>query len=108
MPAYLYDQIDVTVANYAEGQSELVLKPTNVVRHLDAINTLIRTATVDLLVNIDRQRIIDIPTTTIRSDFEYSPLDRDLNPGEKLLVGFRNNSGGAITYTIVLRYYLPA
>jgi len=96
MPIY-YEQKDINVANGAEAQVEIVLSPEGAAKHIVAIATQVSNDAADLLVNIERDRICDIPTTGIDKDTEWLLIDHPLPPGVRLLVGFRNNTGGALT-----------
>lgn len=94
---FFYKQIDVTVPNGQEKQETIVLPPAGATRHIEAIATQVSNDAADLLVNFERERIVDVPTTSIPSNVRWLEIDHDLPAGVDLDVGFRNNTGAALT-----------
>lgn len=96
MPIY-YEFVDVTVPNGEENQVQIIPSPETELRHIEALATQVSNDDADLLVNIERDRICDLPSTGIPANSKWLPIDHDLPPGVRLLVGFRNNTGAALT-----------
>lgn len=117
----LYKSKDVTVADGAEGV-EIILtssvkekyrvlsigverKPTD--GALDAVEPDYNDdEDLDLLVYMEREKQMDMPTGIIPRGILWIPLDLDLPVGLSLEVGFRNATGGAITRFITIQYEL--
>jgi len=94
---YSYEFVDVTVPNGQENQEKIVLEPVTVTRHIVAIASQVSDDAADLLVNFGRDRTVDVPSTAIDADTGWLEIDQDLLPGVGLELGFRNNTGAALT-----------
>jgi len=61
---------------------------------------------IDLLAYVEREKIVDIPTTHTPRDSHYIDVDIDLPIGQRLSVGFRNGTGTDITYNVSVKYII--
>lgn len=100
---YYYKQIDVTVADGKESQTSIIASTDAEPVHVVALQTE-KLAALDLIVNIARERITDIPTDSRILDKEWLVVDTPLPVGLSLDVGFRNATGSSQTKYIVLKY----
>ncbi|MBA7711888.1 hypothetical protein ES703_120855 [subsurface metagenome] len=58
----------------------------------------------DLLVYVEREKILDFPTNMIPRSTMWIPLDLELPVGHSIEVGFRNATGGALTRFVTVQY----
>jgi len=98
-----YKQIDVTVADGKEAQVDIITSTDVEPAYLLAIQCE-KLANLDLIVNIARERIVDIPSDARPLDTEWIPMEGPLTVGQSLSVGFRNSTGSPATKYIVLKY----
>jgi len=100
---FYYKQIDITVADGKETQTSIISSTETEPAYIVALQCE-KLTSLDLIVNIARERICDIPSDSRILDQEWLPVDTPLPVGLSLDVGFRNATGGTQTKYIVLKY----
>ena len=115
----LYKSKDVTVADGAEN-TEIILTSSTLEKYRVLSIACERMPTdgaddavepdfnddegFDLLVYLEREKILDMPTGMFPRTQMFIPLDLELPAGQSLEVGFRNATGGALTRFVTIQY----
>lgn len=103
----LYKQIDVEVATGIEKQVAILESTTAEPVRIVAVSCEIL-AELDLLVNVERERLVDIPTDASTLTYDWLPIGIDVPSGRQVQVGFRNATGSTQTKYIVIQYEITA
>ena len=98
-----YVQKSLTVNNGAEGTVDILTSVSGVKQSTVAI-TSDQAASLDLLAYSGQTKVLDMPTEHLNASTHWQDLPLDVDVDGKITVGFRNNTGGAVTKVITLRY----
>jgi len=104
MAREIYKTIEVTVADGKENVEDLLESTQAEPKTLVAVSTPQVTSNVDLLLYIEREKIVDIPLDTKPLGDKWLEINLDIPVGQKVQAGFRNASGSSITYHITAWY----
>ena len=93
----IFEQIDVTAGAGLEVTLPIFTSTAEVKRKLIKLTCNTVVATLDVMVYDERECICDFPADSIALVNEWIIFDREIKVGHRLLVGFRNGTGGALT-----------
>ena len=93
----IYEQIDVTAAAGKEAILPIFTSTTQVKRKLIRLTCNNVTATIDILVYDEREKIGDVPCDVQGVIEKWLDYDREIIVGHQLLVGLRNGTGASVT-----------
>jgi len=96
--------ITVTVPAQSEYVANAITSSQPEPKHVYAVVPASGSDNIDLLVYVEREKIIDYPVDILNTQERIVPIDLDLPVGQSLYVGFRNKTTSAITVDIGIIY----
>jgi LEA14-like dessication related protein len=96
--------VTATVGPYSENYVNALISTQSEQKRVIAVVPGTSSNNVDLIVYVEREKIIDYPVDLLNSQERLVPLDLDLPVGQQLYVGFRNKTNTAITADVGIIY----
>lgn len=97
-------QLDVTTPANSEVQSAILVNTPAEPKKIIAVRTTQNAADVDLIVNVDQRRIVDIPSTCFALAPGWLEINQQLKEGGVLAIGYRNGTGAPIIGQTIVIY----
>jgi hypothetical protein len=96
--------VTATVGPYSENYVNALISTQTEQKRVIAVVPGVDLDDVDLIVYVEREKVVDYPVDILNYNEKVVPLDIDLPVGQQLYVGFRNKTNTAITADIGIIY----
>ena len=103
MAEIIYDQADVSVTAGNEGSTVVFTSTPEEPRTLLAVSCNNVTATIDMLIYDEREKIADVPLDIKPLADKWLDIPRIINSGNQLKVGHRNGTGGTVSVAFSIK-----